>query len=93
MVELCLFQFVVCTCIYDLFLIFYTGRDIFVNKNTGHTVTDENLIPKEEREGIKDSSFNLLYCRSLFIHEDRYTIFLKVQEAPSVDFEDLFLFF
>lgn len=51
MVELCLFQFVVCTCINDLFLIFYTGRDIFVNKNTGHTVTDENLIPKEEREG------------------------------------------
>lgn len=70
MVELCLFQFVVCTCINDLFLIFYTGRDIFVNKNTGHTVTDENLIPKEEREGIKDSSFRLLYCRSLFIHED-----------------------
>lgn len=61
MVELCLFQFVVCTCIYDLFLIFYTGRDIFVNKNTGHTVTDESLIPKEEREGIKDLSFRLLY--------------------------------
>lgn len=61
MVELCLFQFVVCTCINDLFLIFYTGRDIFVNKNTGHTVTDENLIPKEEREGINDLSFRLLY--------------------------------
>lgn len=72
MVELCLFQLVVCTCINDLFLIFYTGRDIFVNKNTGRTVTDENLIPKEEREGtcIKDSSFRLLYCRSLFTHED-----------------------
>lgn len=49
---------------------FYTGRDIFVNKNTGHTVTDENFIPKQEREGIKDSSFRFLYCRSLFTHED-----------------------
>lgn len=73
MVELCLFQFVVCTCINDLFLIFYTGRDIFVNKNTGHTVTDENLIPKEEREGIKDLSFRLLY---LYLHMRIY-YFLK----------------
>lgn len=73
MVELCLFQFVVCTCIYDLFLIFYTGRDIFVNKNTGHTVTDENLIPKEEREGIKDLSFRLLY---LYLYM-RINYFLK----------------
>lgn len=70
MIELCLFQFVECTCISDLFLIFYTGRDIFVNKNTGHTVTDENLIPKEERQGIKDASFRLLRSRSLITHGD-----------------------
>lgn len=77
MVELCLFQFVVCTCINDLFLIFYTGRDIFVNKNTGHTVTDENLIPREEREGtcIKDSSLDC-YTVDLYLHMRIY-YFLK----------------
>lgn len=89
LVKLCLFQFVECSCISDLFLVFYAGRDIFVNKNTGHTVTDENLIPKEERQGIKDASFRL----KIFNYTCRLNICLKMQEAHSADFEVSLIFF
>lgn len=40
-----------------------TGRDIFVNKNTGHTVTDENLIPKEERQDERNKVTEASQCR------------------------------
>ncbi|XP_048732928.2 uncharacterized protein LOC125649424 isoform X3 [Ostrea edulis] len=42
-----------------------TGRDVFVNKNTGHTVTNEKLIPNEDDEGDNVEAREPLQCRRL----------------------------
>nr|XP_022334016.1 uncharacterized protein LOC111130995 [Crassostrea virginica]XP_022334017.1 uncharacterized protein LOC111130995 [Crassostrea virginica] len=40
-----------------------TGKDIFVNKRTGHTITDENMIPKEDKQKAVSETSRDKQCR------------------------------
>jgi hypothetical protein len=51
-----------------MFLVYFIGRDVFVNKNTGHTVTNESLIPKEDDEGDLDFYFLIMCWLTKYSH-------------------------
>ena len=57
-------------------LVYVVGKDIFVNKRTGHTITDENMIPKEDKQSTYIHVFLKHIAENLYKQFQDFTVIL-----------------